>query len=646
MNPFLKKEIRSLLPSFLAVLVLAATMPWFFNDPDFAWGFLPVLLFFGMIMVGVDCFGREFHAGTFPLLLAQPVERKRLWRTKLGVLAAAAVLIFIGYFASCEWRMHRVITDPNSVWHYNMKMFRDDFRGSMWASAVVTFVAMAGGLWTTLLFRQVATAFWITFLVPAGLGVLAILCLPSEMPNAAAAITFTIIGLAYSLAGFWLARKLFYRAQDVAWTGAVISFSRWKYFEGRTNDLAQRRRRAPLAALIRKEFALHSIALMGAGILLGLHLVVFIVRALYFDSHRNSTLTAISDFYWTLWLVMPLVIGCMAMAEERKLGVIDGQLCLPASRRRQFMVKFIPTMVFGIFLGGFAPILLETGAASIGNPDEVFINTMHQGGGLDWFEIAIIMIAGGFAVAGFFASSLARNFLQALSIAIIVIVGTVLSDLEINWLDRVHSKVFGVVLWHAVLPIALGTLIMPITLIWLSYTNFSRFQETNRMWRRNIRGVLCGLAVVFVSSTLIYHRAWECFESAEPTHGAARLSLSDPSKMNQCVNGGLTVRTPDGKIWVDYINMDTGGRYRTYGFGSQTVLFVHLLLNPMPRSQGPGQFLEGSNWSQALAEYDKMVGLKIDGTFWVQDESNRLIQVGIDTDWQAIGSYGQVNSPL
>ena len=41
-----------------------------------------------------------------------------------------------------------------------------------------------------------------------------------------------------------------------------------------------------------------------------------------------------------LWLLIPWLMGCVAIAEERKLGTMESQLCLPVNRRLQFAVKF------------------------------------------------------------------------------------------------------------------------------------------------------------------------------------------------------------------------------------------------------------------------------------------------------------------
>ena len=74
MNPLVKKEIRLLLPSWIVALSLVISLPWFWKDPDFVFGAIaPAILFFGVVILAVDSFGRECSMGTFQLLLSQPI---------------------------------------------------------------------------------------------------------------------------------------------------------------------------------------------------------------------------------------------------------------------------------------------------------------------------------------------------------------------------------------------------------------------------------------------------------------------------------------------------------------------------------------------------------------------------------------------
>ena len=250
MNPLLKKEIRLLLPSWLAVLALEVLLPWFWRDADISFGVTPVFIFLGMILLAVDSFGRECSLGTFQSLLAQPMERRETWRTKISLLFLAAVLILAAYFASCGLRLHQALADDDSIWHVNPNLIQTDFWHGMLGSVVAMLMALVGGLWTALLFRQAATAFWISLLVPAGVFLLIALVMSQFFNSASDAVNFSVLCSAagiYTVAGFWLAHRLFHRAQDVAWTGGIISFSTWRYFESGSRPSGAVRRRRPIA---------------------------------------------------------------------------------------------------------------------------------------------------------------------------------------------------------------------------------------------------------------------------------------------------------------------------------------------------------------------------------------------------------------
>ena len=663
MNALLKKEIRLLLPSWLAVLSLEVVLPWLWYDVDVPidvmpfWyiGVMPFLFFLGMILLALDSFGREFSLGTFQSLLSQPIERRQIWRTKITVLLFAAALIFDAYFASCELRVHQGIIES-------------DFRNAMIGSGAALFVALAGGLWTTLLLRQIATAFWITILTPAGLLTAIMFFFPDRFSNIdkiVETVLYSAAGL-YTVSGFWLAHRLFYRAQDVAWTGGVISFSTWRYFESGSRPSGAVRRRRPIAALFRKESQLHSIGLFCACALLALHIGVFFLRILYVNSHRNSLASGVSDYFWALWLVMPLVIGCTAVAEERKLGVAEGQFCLPVSRRAQFAIKFIPTMIFGTLLGGVMPMLLEAVAAHFGAPNEFFKLENYVTNDFFptfvWFQIFIVALSAGMSAAAFFASTLARSFLQALSIAIIIPTGCGLVASFIGHIWAHEVSFLGIIPLPLSLRILIAIPTMAVMYLWLAGRNFSHFQESGRLWRRNVFGIMGALVFVCVSSAVIYNRPWEIFEPAEPPHGPAIFSPVNTPKLNSdLVN--LLVRLPDGRVWYD--NLEDPIEARPGQLKLKDIWYV--LIHPWPaKSAGPRQFIAGSNWVSTTAQridwwdfgrttpskavhavgYLDTVGIKSNGTLWISSESKpkvwtggEMMQFGDETNWQQVARW-------
>ena len=661
MTPLIKKEIRLLLPAWLAVLVLEAGLPWIGSDRDITINSAPLFFFLGMVLLAVDSFGREFSLGTFSSLMVQPLERRQLWRTKLAVLLAAAALVFAAFFISCGLRLGHTPGFPGPI----PANLEHDFRWAMLASGTVMLVALAGGLWTALLLRQSATAFWITLLAPMGL--LAVISLAATQiiaPPSDRVIAVALYALAglYIAGAFWLAHRLFFRAEDVGWTGGVISFSQWRYFDRVRHSTISRRQPRPLAALLQKEFQLHSVSFFGAAVLLALHLLVLFLRAFYSAYHPNTLGSLVTDYFWCLWLVLPLMIGGTAVAEERRLGVAAAQFCQPVSRGRQWTVKLLFTLFFGTLLGGVMPVVLETAALRWGAPGACF-----KGNGLDglnsdpagWFLMAIVGLAVALAWVGIFASTLTRNFLHALSLAIVICLGACFWPRYISFLLEENFTFLGLMPMPWLLLILIGAPTLVALFLWLAYRNFSHYQEGGRVWRGNLAGILGAVGFIFGSSAVIYNRSWDIFQPAEPPHGPAVFSLANRPTLESGGHGiELRVQLPDGRVWCDSLEPAfwkyTGERWKQ---------LWRALVYPVPVSGGPGAFIAGSNWVSTTTEHVHFrtpqgtpsgaagevvgnldtVGIRSDGTLWISSEAQpvvwtgaRMIQVGTETNWQQV----------
>jgi ABC-type transport system involved in multi-copper enzyme maturation permease subunit len=136
MNALIQKEVRLLLPVWVAAMLLAAFPVWFCQPGDPAPLFA---VFFGMSILAVASFGREFTSGTFALLLAQPVPRQKLWLAKFSVLLCALSLVCLTYLLS------------------NLQNL-DGFAAIPGAAALSVPVAIAGGFCSILLVRQTIPA--------------------------------------------------------------------------------------------------------------------------------------------------------------------------------------------------------------------------------------------------------------------------------------------------------------------------------------------------------------------------------------------------------------------------------------------------------------------------------------------------------
>jgi hypothetical protein len=205
-------------------------------------------------------------------------------------------------------------------------------------------------------------------------------------------------------------------------------------------------------ALFIKEFQLHQSQYLIAGLLVLLHLGVTTIRKLR-DFPVNSVPRFILENFWALWLVIPLLVGCAAVAEERKTGTFEGQLCLPVKRRTQFGVKLCVVLSLAILLGTIMPWLLEGNRILPDihfNAAQILADVNHSGYfvtsdyfvtytiGIIWLTLLNILaslspfvpvfilalISAGIAALAFYASTQARSTLEALGPAVLGIILT------------------------------------------------------------------------------------------------------------------------------------------------------------------------------------------------------------------------------
>jgi hypothetical protein len=419
--------------------------------------------------------------------------------------------------------------------------------------------------------------------------------------------------LLYSIAGFFWARHLFLNAQDTQWTGGEISFPWRRKISKRT--LISSQPRHWFSALVRKEFQLHQGTILIAALVLALHLVSIAIRKVH-PHFENPNVKFILEQVWALWLLMPLLIGCAAVAEERRLGIIESQLCLPVSRRAQLFIKFSVALIFSLILGGALPLLIE------------------RTKDLDFhiFYVAAIIF-----FISFYASTLARTTLQAVGITIgmcaglwawVVGVGFGLEHLQQNQYEP------GNLLNQAFFMLCFSAGILLLALAWLTFGNFKWLHENWKLWRRNLIAVILSLAFCFVLPNVIYFRTWEFLAPIEPSHGAARLH--DSSSVKFVSNGdSLSAILPDGRLWIE------------------TVVIAHYTngTSKLLPSQSKAQFIDGSNWTEVAPNLYETLAIKSDGTLWnlqnKWDESrglspSKLTQMGSETNWShvAIGTPG------
>ena len=621
MSQLVKKEIRLLLPAWIAAMGLAVFPAWililalaidpglndWISSPD-TLGFLLLIFSLGILILGVTSFGQELISGTFTILLSQPTERTRIWRVKITVLAVAfitvwlAAIIFIhSAFLVFAWssRYGAPLTMP--------AVYVIEFL------TLTTITAFSGGLWTTLLLRQTTGAFWFTLLTPLALflGITLIGDYWEAFYEKTGIITVIVLSL-YSIATFFWARKLFLRAQDIQWTGGEFVFP-WRKKIAPTEAISTPGRpRHWLPSLVWKEIQLHQANLFIAAIILVLHLSAICVHKIHphFD---NPDVQFVFESIWLLWLLMPLLIGCAAIAEERRIGTFNSQLCLPVSRRAQLLVKFFTTLALSLALGAALPVCIERMGQA--NASAVFI-----------FVASMFFIS-------FYASSIARSTLQAIGLAIAWVALLFASEAATAF----DGLLLGVrnQIGFELLKIYLGVPILLLVLAWLILWNFKWLHETRKLLWRNSITVLAAFASIFVLSNVIYFRMWEFLSPLEPPRGPAYLANSSELKSSGTFNALYAV-LPDGRLWTKTLS---------YNFISNRWFEADILVP----ARSHAQFIGGSNWVDVTSDYFQALGVQSNGTlwslqrkwnssqrYWAQTGPFILTQIGSDSDWSQV----------
>jgi hypothetical protein len=437
MITFIQKEFR-LVRTALIVALLLAVLPVWFQDvmatdasgaPEAPWW----LLWFGggAFLLGLAPFGQEFNFRTFNLLLVQPQLRHRLFFLKTATAAIAMLAVWLALYLSCQFRFAGVATaQPVEEW--------------LAAAALVAVVAFSGGLWTTLLFRQITAALLFTLFTPLILfatagGFLAFLNAFNPLPpvpgapvvvQTGAPVALFWVMLVYSGAGLWWARWQFLNAQDAQWFGGLLFIPR----------LFRRRRGAGgrqgrFASLIGKELQLQQFAVLFSLIVAFVYLAAVLLCAKSPASYHypfremppfQRWLHLCTYWFGAVFFAIPGLLGAAAVAEERRLGVMESFWHIPLGRIRQFVAKVGVVLLLTFLLGVVMVCIIDTiaGARSVSTCFHADHWRLGQAFLVELMQLSVV--AGIVAVVSFYASTLSRNTGQALGVAAGLCVGVAL----------------------------------------------------------------------------------------------------------------------------------------------------------------------------------------------------------------------------
>ncbi|MFM2295399.1 MAG: hypothetical protein RLZZ350_1812 [Verrucomicrobiota bacterium] len=640
MNAYVKKEIRLLLPEFAAAILTAIVSAWMKSRwpalPNLADAYL-ALTVVSALWLGITSFGCEFNNNAFGALLAQPITKLRVWRIKMSCLAAAYALITLAWFVALK---------IDAVENASGNAFYIFGAASVFQLGVLQSLAMiCGALCFTLLLRQTASAFWFALLLPI-FGNLIVTAVATWLWGGATSKMTATFLLGYSAITFFFARRLFLRAQDVAWTDGELVVPELRGLARFKSVSATTRPRRPRAALLVKEFQLHQAYVLLAGALALLHLGVLAARKFGNFAYNSEARFALEAF-WTLWLVMPLGVGCAAVAEERKLGTLEAQLCLPVKRRTQFALKLAVVLLLSVLLGAVMPYLFEGKRILMTAPhlSAEFEKMVSQSASANWtLEIIreilwaspslVLFVAPAIIGAlAFFVSTLTRNTLQAFAPAMLLCFAAA-ALLGTAWLPE---GLFQYPLWRGALIYFIGVPLLLVALVRLAFGNFQRVRVAGALWFRNALTLLAAVAFAMTLTTALYHRAWEFLPGSEPTHGVARIASPRGVELKISPNLKLIARLPDGRVWLGRLDFP----------------FERLLPFARLDLKVEGKFLAGAGWQDASVGIWDTVAIRLDGSLWVSEANEsyaatnwwkmpvpasmtQLHQLGSDHDWKQV----------
>ncbi len=407
--PRLLKELRAQLPAGLLAVVIPGVFGCHVDRDSVPWAVASYSL--GCLLVGASAFGAEFDQRTLGALLAQPVSRSRVFWEKMAVavtLIGLASLNFVltvgiadgfrltgtdllsvslvGVFAACSGPLFSLVS-------------RSTLAGIVFAVTVPGLLYLGLSLGLETLNR---------WLDPAGETALA-----GMSWVLAIAIPAYLLG---SLAGAW---RIFARLElrdDGAGGRAMTGLHPLSHPVDR---LLKRvlPGGSPMSHLVRKELRLHVVPWLVAGLMVALWALGLTLRAVAPEGEIARALADVGTFSVFAGLLGSLafiISGTAAVAEERELGTLAGQLSQPASVRRQWLIKLAVATGLAITFGVLLPSALVWLSFDPGK--------LHAAFG----SLPILAVAAYAAVltlllaTSLYASSVARNTMLATATAIFI----------------------------------------------------------------------------------------------------------------------------------------------------------------------------------------------------------------------------------
>lgn len=312
------KEIRALLPVWLGSV--AGVSAGFASPAGAALTVSCAGYGFGAIVLGSQLFGQEFGWRTLGVLLAQPVDRRRLLAMKFGALALLLALSSLLMIGAIAFRAHEF----------------DGFWLGRWSILAVGLLGFGVAPGLTLATRSALAGLVVTCALPG------FFLLAGDAVVTAAGLVDGSAADASRRAVFWWATSI---AAAIGLATAAYCWLRLQWVDGsagldlpaRTTPVAAARasRQPAWWQLVKKELRLQQLAIAVAG----LSAAAWVASATIGSLSTLGQGVVFAVMLVTFGGVVSLLIGATAGAAEAQIGAQEWQLLMPMPAWRQWAIK-------------------------------------------------------------------------------------------------------------------------------------------------------------------------------------------------------------------------------------------------------------------------------------------------------------------
>jgi hypothetical protein len=405
------KELRVLLPVWFAALVTIGA-GFLITEPQIL---IAGLLAYGIgsIALGALSVGHEYGYRTVGVLLVQPIARQRILLIKLGVLTPLLLIL-----AAAAWYAPFNAAALHRLWGWH-------HQGVVLLPLVV---ALLIAPWLTMACRSALAGVVFAGSLPGILMVCGNLAgmawfgigNPDVEPFSEQVWLVGMVIL--SVVSALMSWRSFMRLEAIEGTGADVQMPNW------FSTPARPPARHPVWLLIRKEMHLQQMTF----VIVLLFAIGWSVLSLLKDTvpaFADAPVVPVTVIYLFL---LSIVIGSLASAEERGLGVLQSQVLLPVPSWQQWAVKAGVVFGLALLMGVGLPMLLNVVSPAADHFDEKAL----------WRQNArLVLVLTGFSL---YVSSRSTSGLRAMVAAFpLAIAGLVL----VHWTIGVLIEPSAAIMW-------------------------------------------------------------------------------------------------------------------------------------------------------------------------------------------------------